>query len=72
MKITGINCIGYIVSHISLSSSDVFTDDDVMQTEKNDVSLCKLDVDVKNRTVVAGSIGFFKTELKTFRGKYYT
>ena len=28
-------------------------------TSKNDVTLCKLDVNVKNRTAVAGSIGFF-------------
>ena len=28
-------------------------------TLKNDVTLCKLDVNVKNRTAAAGSIGFF-------------
>ena len=38
-------------------------------TCKNDVSLCKLDVTVKNRTAVAGSVGFFKLELKLFKGK---
>ena len=29
-------------------------------TSKNDVTLCKLDVNVKNRTVVPGSGDFFK------------
>ena len=29
---------------------------------KTDVTLCKLDVNVKNRTAVAGSVGFFKLE----------
>ena len=29
-------------------------------TSKNDVSLCKLAVNVKNRTAVAGSVSFFK------------
>ena len=29
---------------------------------KNDVTLCKLDVYVKNRTAVAGSVDFFKLE----------
>ena len=31
-------------------------------TSKNDVTLCKLDVNVKNRTAVAGSVDFFKVE----------
>ena len=31
-------------------------------TSKNDVTLCKLDVNVENRTAVAGSVGFFKLE----------
>ena len=31
-------------------------------TSKNDVTLCKLDVKVKNRTAVAGSVDFFKLE----------
>ena len=35
-----------------------FTDDDI----KNDVTLCKLDVIIKNRTAVAGSTCFFKLE----------
>ena len=29
-------------------------------TSKNDVTFCKLDVNVKNRTAVAGSVDFFK------------
>ena len=29
---------------------------------KKDVTLCKLDVNVKSRTVVAGSVDFFKLE----------
>ena len=46
----------------------VFTADDVMKTE-NDVSLCKLDVDVKTcrRSLVASA--FFKLEKKLFTGK---
>ena len=31
-------------------------------TSKNDVSLCKLDVNVKNRTAVACSVDFVKLE----------
>ena len=31
-------------------------------TSKNDVTLCKLDIYVKNRTAVAGSVDFFKLE----------
>ena len=31
-------------------------------TSKNDVTLCKLDVNVKNRTAVASSVDFFKLE----------
>ena len=44
----------------TLSSEFVcfFTAEDVMKTEKNDVSLCKLDVNGKNRTAVADSVGF--------------
>ena len=38
-------------------------------TSKNDVTLCKLDVNVKNRTAVAGSVDLFKLELKLFKGK---
>ena len=41
-------------------------------TSKNDVSLCKLDVNVKNRITVSGSIGFFKLEYKLFEGKKIT
>ena len=29
-------------------------------TSKNDITLCKLDVNVKNRTAVAGSVDFIK------------
>ena len=43
----------YIGSHVSTSSNDDgFTADDV----KSDVTLCKLDVNVKNRTAVSGSV----------------
>ena len=45
-----------------------FTVDDV----KNGVSLCKIDVYVKNRTAVADSVGYFKLELKLFKGKNVT
>ena len=31
-------------------------------TSKNDVTLCKLDVNIKNRMAVAGSVDFFKLE----------
>ena len=31
-------------------------------TSKNGVTLCNLDVNVKNQTAVAGSIDFFKLE----------
>ena len=37
--------------------------------QKNDVTLCKLDINVKNRTVVTGSVYFFKLEYKLFKGK---
>ena len=39
---------------------------------KNDVALCKLDVNVKNRTAVAGSVGFFKLKQKLFKGNSIT
>ena len=38
-------------------------------TSKNDVTLCKLDVNVKNRTAVAGSVDFFETEVETLQRK---
>ena len=38
-------------------------------TSKNDVTLCKLDFNVKNRTAVAGSVDLFKLELKLLNGK---
>ena len=34
-------------------------------TSKNDVTLCKLDVNIKNRTVVAGSVDFFQLQYKS-------
>ena len=34
----------------------VFTADDI----KNAISLCKLDVNIKNRMAVVGSVSFFK------------
>ena len=40
--------------------------------QKNDVTLCKLDVNVKNRTVVAGSVDLFKLEYKLFNEKSVT
>ena len=46
----------------------VFAADDF----KNDVTLCKLDVNVKNRMAVAGSVGFFKREWKLYKGKSFT
>ena len=41
-------------------------------TSKNDVTLCILDVDIKNRTAVAGSVDFFKCKYKLFNGKGVT
>ena len=41
-----------------MSSSDVGFFKAV--TSENDVTLCKLDVNVKNRTAVAGSVDFLK------------
>ena len=38
-------------------------------TSKNDVTLCKLSVNVKNRPAVAGSVDFIKLEYKLFNGK---
>ena len=38
-------------------------------TSKKDVTLCKLDVNVKNRPAVAGSIDFFKLKKQPFKGK---
>ena len=58
IKITCILCIGCIGSHVSTSSSDVVFCAAV--TSKNDVSLCKLDVNVMNQTATAGSVDFFK------------
>ena len=42
----------YRKSHLCHQVTLVFTADDVMKLEKNDVTLCKLDIDVKNRTKV--------------------
>ena len=41
-------------------------------TSENDVTLCKLNIDVKNRTVVACSIDFVKLEQKLFNRKSVT
>ena len=41
-------------------------------TSENDVTLCKLDVNAKNRTAVAGSVDFIKLEQKLFNGKSVT
>ena len=41
-------------------------------TSNNDITLCKFDVNVKNRTAVAGSVGFFILEYKLFKGKSVT
>ena len=52
----------------STSSSDLgFHTDDVKKKKKNDVIVCKLDVNENNRTVGAGSIVFFKLEYNLFR-----
>ena len=46
-------------------------------TSENDVTLCKLDANVKNRTAVAGSVDFFETsrnpskEKVLFHSKFY-
>ena len=53
------------VTYIRRQVTLVFTGDDV----KNDVSVCKLDVNVKNRTAVAASVGFFKLKKKLFKGQ---
>ena len=60
IKITCIKCIGCIESHLSTSASDVRFYN--RYKIKNDVTLCILDVNVKNRTAVAGSVDFFKLE----------
>ena len=36
---------------------------------KNGVSLCKLDVNIKNRTAVAGSVGFFNLNRNSLKEK---
>ena len=38
-------------------------------TSKNDVTLCKSDVNVKNRKAVADSVDLFKLQWKLFNGK---
>ena len=38
-------------------------------TSENDVTLCKLDVNVMNRTAVACSVDFFQLQYKPFKGK---
>ena len=39
---------------------------------KNDFTLCKLDVNVKNRTAVVGSVSLFKLESKILKGQSVT
>ena len=46
-------------SHVSTSSSEVVF---YSVTSEDDVTLCKLDVNVKNRTAVAGRVDFIKHE----------
>ena len=46
--------VTYLHGHVTL----VFT----AVTSKNDVTLCKLDVNIKNRTAFAGSVSLFKLE----------
>ena len=50
----------FIGRHVSASKYVDCTADYV----KNDVSLCKLDVNVKNQMTVAASVGFFKLQRK--------
>ena len=75
IKITCILCIGCIGSHVSTSSSDVGFF--IAATSEHDVTLCKLDVNVKNRTAVAGSVdslNLSRNPLKEkvlFRSKFY-
>ena len=38
-------------------------------TSKTDVTLCKLDINIKNRMEVAGSVDLFNLEWKLFNGK---
>ena len=38
---------------------------------KNDISLCKLDLNIKKWTAVPGRVGFFKLEYKPFKGNNY-
>ena len=66
IKITCIQCIGCIRSRVSTSSSDIGL---YNRYVKNDVTLCKLDVNV---TAVAGSVDFFKLQWKLFKGKSVT
>ena len=44
----------------------------LLQPLRQKMTLCKLDVNVKNRTAVAGSFDFFKLEKKLFNGKSAT
>ena len=54
-RVTLINSLVVLeVQYIRLQVTLVFTADDV----ENDLSFCKLDADIKNRTAVAGSVGF--------------
>ena len=61
--------IGCIGSHVPTSSSDFGFYSRLRQT--NDVSLCKLDVNVKSRSPVAGSVGLFKLETLQRKSRYF-
>ena len=53
-----------------MSSSDVGFSQPI--TSKNDVTLCKLDVDVKNRKAIAGSVGFLNLSRNSLMEKSAT
>ena len=42
-----------------------------MKSEKYDISLCKLDVDVKNQMVVIDSVGLFNLTRNSLEEKFY-
>ena len=51
----------YLCGHVTMGFTAV--------TSKNDVTLFKLDVKVKNRTAVAGSVGFFNFSRNSLKEK---
>ena len=59
-KITSIHCRGGIGDHVHSSSSDLFSDDDVMKSAKMASPYTILDVNVKNRKSVVDSVGIFR------------